>query len=200
MKDPAWLLPDEPAPVRYMNTIWADTRGVHDELTDAMALRDWLAALTNCERTDLGRATQDEFTGALRLRDGLRRLAAHCTADGRPAAQSPVTEIDEAVRIVNSLLADLPRTQLVIRDGQLHSVNARHASPIRSSLADLGHQAIGLLTGPGAVKLSACHAPGCVLYFVKSHPRREWCSEACGNRARAARHYRRTRLNKRADG
>lgn len=200
MKDPAWLLPDEPAPVRYMNTIWADTRGVHDELTDAMALRDWLAAVTNCERTDLGRATQDEFTGALRLRDGLRRLAAHCTADGRPAAQSPVTEIDEAVRIVNSLLADLPRTQLVIRDGQLHSVNARHASPIRSSLADLGHQAIGLLTGPGAVKLSACHAPGCVLYFVKSHPRREWCSEACGNRARAARHYRRTRLNKRADG
>lgn len=136
MKDPAWLLPDEPAPVRYMNTIWADTRGVHDELTDAMALRDWLAAVTNCERTDLGRATQDEFTGALRLRDGLRRLAAHCTADGRPAAQSPVTEIDEAVRIVNSLLADLPRTQLVIRDGQLHSVNARHASPIRSSLAD----------------------------------------------------------------
>lgn len=200
MKDPAWLLPDEPAPVRYMNTIWADTRGVHDELTDAMALRDWLAAVTNCERTDLGRATQDEFTGALRLRDGLRRLAAHCTADGRPAAQSPVTEIDEAVRIVNSLLADLPRTQLVIRDGQLHSVNARHASPIRSSLADLGHQAIGLLTGPGAVKPSACHAPGCVLYFVKSHPRREWCSEACGNRARAARHYRRTRLNKRADG
>ncbi|GAA2403627.1 CGNR zinc finger domain-containing protein [Mycolicibacterium llatzerense] len=200
MKDPAWLLPDEPAPVRYMNTIWADTHGVHDELTDAMALRDWLAAVTNCERTDLGRATQDEFTGALRLRDGLRRLAAHCTADGRPAAQSPVTEIDEAVRIVNSLLADLPRTQLVIRDGQLHSVNARHASPIRSSLADLGHQAIGLLTGPGAVKLSACHAPGCVLYFVKSHPRREWCSEACGNRARAARHYRRTRLNKRADG
>lgn len=200
MKDPAWLLPDEPAPVRYMNTIWADTRGVHDELTDAMALRDWLAAVTNCERTDLGRATQDEFTGALRLRDGLRRLAAHCTADGRPAAQSPVTEIDEAVRIVNSLLADLPRTQLVIRDGQLHSVNARHASPIRSSLADLGHQAIGLLTGPGAVKLSACHAPGCVLYFVKSHPRREWCSEACGNRARAARHYRRTRLNTRADG
>ena len=97
MKDPAWLLPDEPAPVRYMNTIWADTHGVHDELTDAMALRDWLAAVTNCERTDLGRATQDEFTGALRLRDGLRRLAAHCTADGRPAAQSPVTEIDEQV-------------------------------------------------------------------------------------------------------
>ncbi|HEY3005705.1 MAG TPA: CGNR zinc finger domain-containing protein [Kribbellaceae bacterium] len=35
----------------------------------------------------------------------------------------------------------------------------------------------------------ACYAPGRVLYFVTGHPRREWCSTACGNRARAARHY-----------
>jgi len=28
---------------------------------------------------------------------------------------------------------------------------------------------------------------------VKNHPRREWCSAACGNRVRAARHYRRHR-------
>ncbi|MFI6847287.1 CGNR zinc finger domain-containing protein [Kitasatospora sp. NPDC050467] len=34
--------------------------------------------------------------------------------------------------------------------------------------------------------------PGCVLYFVKKHPRREWCSAGCGTRARAARHYERT--------
>ena len=32
----------------------------------------------------------------------------------------------------------------------------------------------------------ACYAPGCVLYFMKTHPRREWCSVACGNRVRAA--------------
>jgi predicted RNA-binding Zn ribbon-like protein len=39
----------------------------------------------------------------------------------------------------------------------------------------------------------ACHAPGCVLYFLKTHPRREWCSVTCGNRVRAARHYERIR-------
>jgi predicted RNA-binding Zn ribbon-like protein len=50
-------------------------------------------------------------------------------------------------------------------------------------------ESITLLGGPDAAKLRACHAPGCVLYFVKTHPRREWCSIACGNRARAARHY-----------
>ena len=41
--------------------------------------------------------------------------------------------------------------------------------------------------------LRTCGAPGCVLMFLKHHPRREWCSNACGNRARQARHYDRTR-------
>jgi predicted RNA-binding Zn ribbon-like protein len=48
-----------------------------------------------------------------------------------------------------------------------------------------------LMAGENPVGLRACYAPGCVLYFVNSHPRREWCSTACGNRARAARHYQR---------
>ncbi|WP_225993278.1 CGNR zinc finger domain-containing protein [Actinomadura rudentiformis] len=43
------------------------------------------------------------------------------------------------------------------------------------------------------LQLRACLAPGCVLYFLKNHPRREWCTAACGNRARGARHYRRHR-------
>ncbi|MGW3040938.1 CGNR zinc finger domain-containing protein [Kitasatospora sp. NPDC001159] len=41
--------------------------------------------------------------------------------------------------------------------------------------------------------LRACHGPGCVQFFVKDHPRREWCGPGCGNRARAARHYHRQR-------
>ena len=56
--------------------------------------------------------------------------------------------------------------------------------------------AVGLLGGADAARLRACYAPGCVLYFVKTHPRREWCSVACGNRVRAARHYQRARGHK----
>ncbi|WP_317183827.1 CGNR zinc finger domain-containing protein [Intrasporangium sp.] len=41
--------------------------------------------------------------------------------------------------------------------------------------------------------MRACYGPGCVLYFVREHTRREWCSAGCGNRARVARHYHRTR-------
>ncbi|WP_440101770.1 CGNR zinc finger domain-containing protein [Streptosporangium sp. H16] len=50
---------------------------------------------------------------------------------------------------------------------------------------------IGFLTGPRREDLRACTAPRCVRYFVKKHGRQEWCKPSCGNRARAARHYRR---------
>jgi predicted RNA-binding Zn ribbon-like protein len=67
---------------------------------------------------------------------------------------------------------------------------ATHADVV---LAALAADAIALLTGPRRADLRACGAPGCVLMFLKDHPRRGWCSNACGNRARQARHYRRTR-------
>jgi predicted RNA-binding Zn ribbon-like protein len=190
---PAWLLPGEPAPVRLMNTIWADTRGVHDELTNPAVLRDWLTAVTDYDGAELGETREQELTDALLLRDSLRRLAAYSTGDERPSAQSPVTDLDEAIAAVNAVIADRTQTQLAVRDGQLRAISTPRTSPTRSALAELGQDAVELLTGPTAVKLRACNAPGCVLYFVKTHPRREWCSEGCGNRVRATRHYQRTR-------
>jgi len=190
---PAWVLPGEPAPVRMMNTIWADTAGVHDDLTTPAALRDWIALVNDQDAGGLDDPGLDELAEARALRDSLRRLAAVGTDDYRPAAQSPVGTVDEAVAAVNQALTHRPHTQLAVRDGQLERDNPRRASPTRTALAELAHHAIDLLTGSTAANLRACHAPGCVLYFVKTHPRREWCSEACGNRARAARHYQRIR-------
>ncbi|MUL75506.1 hypothetical protein FZI94_05510 [Mycobacterium sp. CBMA226] len=183
----------EPAPVRLMNTVWADTGGMHDELTDAAALRDWLADVTEYDRRELGKPSRGDFNEAVLLRDSLRRLAAFCTADDRPTAQSPIEEIGQAIDVVNGLAADRPRAELVLEGGSLNAVSAQLTSPTRSALADLACQGIELLTGPDALNLRPCYAPHCVLYFVKSNPRREWCSEMCGNRIRAARHYERTR-------
>ena len=176
-----------------MNTIWADTRGVHDELTSPAVLREWLSAVTDHDDSELGDTSEQELADALLLRDSLRRLAAYTTGDQRPTAQSPVADLDEAIAAVNAVIADSPQTQLAVRDGKLHAISPPRTSPTRGALAQLGQDAVELLTGPAAVKLRACNAPGCVLYFVKTHPRREWCSEGCGNRVRAARHYQRTR-------
>lgn len=60
-------------------------------------------------------------------------------------------------------------------------------------VAALARAAIDFLSGPLRMQLRSCTAPRCVRYFVKSHGRQEWCKPSCGNRARAARHYRRRR-------
>ena len=190
---PAWALPGEPAPVRLMNTIWADTAGVHDALTTPAALRDWLVTVYHRDPDAFRDPRPDELAEAKLLRDSVRQLAAFSTDDPRPAAQSPVDSVDDAVAAVNRAVTQLPHARLVMQAGRLHRDRCTATSPTRVALAELAHDSIDLLTGSGATKLRACQAPGCVFYFVRSHPRREWCSETCGNRARAARHYRRIR-------
>jgi predicted RNA-binding Zn ribbon-like protein len=161
----------EPEPVRLMNTIWADTDGIHDDLT------------TSEPRARL-------------LRDALRRLAAAVTDDTRHGAESAVADRDEAMAVINEFAAVAPRDQLALRDGRLTLTHEIAADSARARLAELATAAIRLFTGPDAETLHACLAPGCVRYFTKSHPRREWCSEGCGNRVRAARHYERIRKSR----
>jgi predicted RNA-binding Zn ribbon-like protein len=194
---PAWVLPGEPAPVRLMNTIWADTGGVHDDLTTPSALRDWIAVVSGKDAKSFGVVSAQDVAEARLLRDAARRLAAFCTHDDRAAAQSIVDNIDDAISAVNDTVSHRPHARLARCGDQLQREKPTHTAPIRTALAELAHDAIDLLTGPTSETLRACHAPGCVLYFVKTHPRREWCSEACGNRVRAARYYQRGRTQKR---
>jgi predicted RNA-binding Zn ribbon-like protein len=183
----AWVLPGEPVAVRLMNTIWADGEGAHDDLRTPPDVDAWLDAV-GAGRAGT-RATAAEFGTALRLRDALRRLAAFVTAGAGQAAGPSGDDL----RQLNTAAAGTPAPALTLRGGRLERGTQGHASPVATGLARVAGEAIGLLGGDDAARLRACHAPGCVLYFVKTHPRREWCSVACGNRVRAARHYQRVR-------
>jgi predicted RNA-binding Zn ribbon-like protein len=193
----AVVLPDEPVPIRLMNTIWADRHGVYDALSTTRDLRSWLIAIQPNDESgsyDEPAPNDDDLERFRTLRDALRRLAAMLTGDTRPAAASSVTDIDQAVVAVNDAATEAPTwPQLHLKDGALERVSAGSATPARRALSSIAHHSIEMLTGEDRVKLRACYAPGCVLYFVKDHPRREWCSKACGNRVRAARHYQRHR-------
>ena len=102
------------------------------------------------------------------------------------------TSIDDAVQTVNAEAAALP-ARLLRRSGRTTSADRTSTSPVAAARAMIAVDAVALLAGdPESGPLRACLAPGCVLYFVADHPRREWCSPACGNRARVARHYERT--------
>jgi predicted RNA-binding Zn ribbon-like protein len=192
------VVEEEPLPVALMNTIRADRDGVHDTL-DTGAV-DWLRtaadglladiALDGAER-DLDVA--DGVAGLRRLRDALRRLAADLTEDPRPEAASAIPDRDAALRVLNETCARATATPaLVWAEGASPRAVAHTAHPlVVLALARLAAEAVDLLARPSA--LGACEAPGCVLYFVRDRPRRQWCSAACGNRARVARHYRRHR-------
>jgi predicted RNA-binding Zn ribbon-like protein len=186
-----WVLPDEPLPVRLMSTIWADADGSHDDLRTTADLNDWLDAV-GVDRAG-ARATEGELATARALRDAVRLLAAHVTGDDRPGAAAAPADVAAALDQVNVTAAELPAPRLALRDGRLELGPPGGPTRVTTGLAQVAEQAVALLGGEDAGRLRACYAPGCVLYFVKTHPRREWCSVACGNRVRAARHYRRAR-------
>jgi predicted RNA-binding Zn ribbon-like protein len=182
-----------------MNTIWADRHGVYDALTTVSNLRAWLAAVGPGDGAppSSNAGDLDRFRA---LRDALRRLAALLTGDTRPRAASAITDVGRAVAEVNQAAALAPAwPQLAYRQGQLQLAPAGRASATRRALSSIARDAIDLMTGDTRASLRACDAPGCVLYFVKDHPRREWCSTACGNRARAARHYERHHKTRSSD-
>jgi predicted RNA-binding Zn ribbon-like protein len=189
-----WVLPDEPPPVRLMSTIWADADGPHDDLRTTADVNDWLDAV-GVDRAG-AHATEGELATARALRDAVRLLAALVTGDGRPGAAAATADVGAALDQVNVTAAELPAPRLALRDGRLERGLPGGPSPVTTGLARVAEQAVALLGGEDVGRLRACCAPGCVLYFVKTHPRREWCSVACGNRVRAARHYQRARDRK----
>jgi predicted RNA-binding Zn ribbon-like protein len=181
-----------------MNTIWADRAGVHDELQTTGALADWLVYIEATDRP--ARVSSQDLARARELRDALRCVAAFCTDASGDRGPSMATEIDAAIDEINSVAAACPSTPRLARlDGKLVVTLAAVGPRVTRALAAVATEAIELLTRADAPRLRACRAPGCVLYFVQDHPRREWCSNACGNRARAARHYRRHRRTERAN-
>lgn len=183
----------EPLPVEFGNT-WYAVRGTQGGHRDALAtpesLAAWLAehaaafpdgvvdaALAGLSAADLPRYTA--------LRDAIRSLS-RIVVDA--------TEPDpHAIAVLNDAAAAAPRVPRLSAgpDGTLTAVGAPHPSAALAPLSVLAADAIALFGGGERARLRACGGPGCVLFYVKTHPRRGWCSSGCGNRARVARYHER---------
>jgi predicted RNA-binding Zn ribbon-like protein len=194
----------EVAPVELMNTIWADRDGVHDSLADHGEALAWLRAIRP-RLSPLPSAVEEGSEGARpdgladvvdalrQLRDALRRLAADATGDPRTVAASAIGTRAAALAVLEGSCAAAPTWSALrwaVGEEPIRAVNT-HGTAGRAVVAAVAEQAVALFAGDLRTQLRACLAPGCVLYFAKEHPRREWCSAGCGNRARVARHYRR---------
>jgi predicted RNA-binding Zn ribbon-like protein len=191
----------EPLPVELMNTVGADRGGIYDALEDDAGAAAWLRAVADRIGAEAGTGPEHLNEDAVRpaagelrelreLRDALRRLAAEATGDPRPPATAPELTRQDAIVTLNGLAAAWP--ELVWPAGG-HPSGAYRASGTAADLAValIAHQGVELFAGPRRDVLRPCLAPNCLLFFVKDHARREWCSPTCGNRARVARHYQR---------
>jgi len=179
----------EPLAIELHNTLYAAGGELVDGLETADELSAWLAGIA--DRTPWPAGDGDALRRAdyVALRSAVRE-ALRAGLDDEPIATS-------ALEVMNAIAARAPVSPLAVRsrDGQLRAHTRHHATdPTDVVLAAIAADAIELLTGPRRQDVRACRAPGCVLLFTLDHPRRSWCSPACGNRARQARHYERRRL------
>ena len=192
-------LRDEPLAIELHNTIYATRAGGVDALADPATTRAWLEAigprLQGGERPSGApshggrRLPAGRWPGAaelVALRDAVR-AALRAAADGERPPRAALDAINAASRRA-------PRAPVAVWQPDDHPArgwDVGDASRADVVLAAFAADAIALACGPGRDELRTCGAPRCVLMFLRDHPRREWCSERCGNRARQARHYER---------
>ncbi|MFI8320658.1 CGNR zinc finger domain-containing protein [Streptomyces sp. NPDC085529] len=181
--------------------------GVTDDLATPHGVTRWLQAQADllADHVPAGEATADEDLRAqvVGVRQAVRALFARAVSPAPPSAADArqLMPADQAVAHLNTVAArETVVPQLVWPPDGAPAVRlvSTENDPTVRLLALLARAAIDFLNGPQLSRLRACSAPRCVRYFVKSHGRQEWCKPSCGNRARAARHYRRRRTA--ADG
>ncbi|MEV7891859.1 CGNR zinc finger domain-containing protein [Streptomyces sp. NPDC002817] len=169
--------------------------GVADDLGEPAGLTAWVRAHPDVVPNAAAYMAGDpELTAVRELRAAVRALFARAVRPGEPspADAARLLPAPQAVELLNTAAARTP-TVPVLRwaDGAEPAVERRAAHGAEELTAVLAQAAIGFLAGPDRERLRACHAPRCVRYFIKEHPRQEWCKPSCGNRARVARHHER---------
>ncbi|WP_367048299.1 CGNR zinc finger domain-containing protein [Streptomyces sp. Je 1-332] len=177
--------------------------GVADDLATVRGTGHWIQAQADLLAVHVapGEIAVDEGLRSeiIELRRAIRALFARTVspAPPSPADARRLMPADQAIAHINAVAAGEPVVPQLDwpSEGSPTALLQSPESNLRTRLmATLSRDAIDFLSGPQREHLRACAAPRCVRYFVKSHGRQEWCKPSCGNRARAARHYRRQRL------
>lgn len=177
--------------LRFVNTrYWRGSPTPTETLLAPADLHAFLLTEVRLPATSVGPAGADALTQGLSIRELLHRLLA-AQAQGRP-------QDAQDLRLLNDALRQAPTRAEVSLTPDERSWLARGA-PDGAWLAPMLWSAADLLLGARADRVRQCDNPACGWLFLddsKSGNRR-WCAmTACGNRAKARRHY--ARLKARA--
>ncbi|MBB1251785.1 CGNR zinc finger domain-containing protein [Streptomyces alkaliterrae] len=169
----------EPLSIELLNTRWIDNNGPQDLLDGLPGLAVWLLSVGLEQRCDADAAT---------LRHLLHAREALTAAVADPAAPS-----EQARNLLNDVLAHGRLRRALTADGP--TATAETDDPARLAAWLTADDYLRLLA-EDPTRIRPCANPACVLHFfdTSQNRRRRWCSmAACGNRAKAARHYARAR-------
>jgi predicted RNA-binding Zn ribbon-like protein len=175
----------------FINTLIADEKGEPLELLKSVKdLKDWQSAAGL--RGEKQRDVETDETGlderAFAFRDHLKVMA-RSVAEGK---QIPST----AIKAINDVLSrskghfELSTSQTGYATTFKTDVNGS-----RDPLLPIAESAAELLSEGNLSLVRKCQRDGCVLYFYDTSKRhgRQWCTmSVCGNRSKAAAHYRRS--------
>ncbi|WP_286247712.1 CGNR zinc finger domain-containing protein [Streptomyces graminofaciens] len=169
--------------------------GVTDDLATPTGLTTWVEAHADTLPAATGLTADATTLAAVTdLRAAVRALFAQAVRPGEPspADAARLLPVPEALERLNATAALTPTVPVLLwapaADPVVRHESATGGEPLTAVLA---RAAIAFLASPDRQRLRACHAPRCVRYFLKEHPRQEWCKPSCGNRARVARHHER---------
>ncbi|WP_073951325.1 CGNR zinc finger domain-containing protein [Streptomyces kebangsaanensis] len=177
--------------------------GVTDDLATAHGTTRWIQEQADLltDHLPAGGITADEGLRSeiIELRRAVRTLFARAVgpAPPSPADARQLMSATQALAHLNTVAAREPVAPYLdwpLDGAPTARLLSAETDPKVRLVTALARAAIDFLSGPQRERLRACTAPRCVRYFVKSHGRQEWCKPSCGNRARAARHYRRQRM------
>jgi len=168
-------LTGEPLALDLLNTRWNKDGVAQDLLADADGLGTWLDS-TGLSGGHLPDARMLRHT--LQARDALKKAV-----DGSPEGAKAVDAVLAHGRIRATLTADGP--------GELPEFSDPTWGP--AWLAARNYLEL-LAAAPDRIR--GCGGPSCILHFFDTsrNGTRRWCSmAACGNRAKASRHYARSK-------
>jgi predicted RNA-binding Zn ribbon-like protein len=157
-------------------------RSADGDLATAETSARWLAACGI--RSELDGPACAALRGLRERVDHLLRAAA--------AGVPPSTEAIDHVNACSAAASVAPQLNWPA-GGQPRMWLSTPAGSQAMVLGLIARSAIDLLAGADRSRLRICQAHGCDRVYLTASARRRWCSAACGNRVRVARHAARRR-------
>jgi predicted RNA-binding Zn ribbon-like protein len=165
-----------------VNSLTTGPAGPADQLATPVEIARWIRA-SGLGSVTAAHVSPADVAALAELRSAVRELFT-AAADEREPDLNAVSLINADARLV----LGAPALRWSAGPPQ-QRWQAEQPDTAANALALIARDAIEIVTGPLGPVIHPCEAHGCARIFFRTHGRRRWCSNTCGDRVRVARHY-----------